>query len=633
MTENLGNLLTNSAILRDFIDGRSPVVDKTIIIQKLLSEPTGSYLLCRPRRFGKTMLLDTIANIFCGERELFKDMRIGQESQGYDWKVFPVIRLDLSGTSSEPKMINEILAGKVEEVANYHKVNIHTGSSSLAILRLINAVSNKHIQMSKKKNIKINRQYPRNVVLLIDEYDFALQDKILDFKKSKRIRAVLHDFSAVIKSCDAKIRFCLITGITRFEQLSLSPGMNAVEDITYNSRYSAICGFTKEEIELTFCDYLDVMLRKMKDRGYFDVDATKAELLSRINDWYDGYTWDGHTKVLNPYSVTKCLKNFRFSDYWSKSGPSMMLEQLGLKSQNYFRIFRDDISVENDVSIGDSDSIYNDNAVLLQSGYLTIASIDHDLEQYSLKMPNYEIYNSVSKSLLAKSTLRSDMDGITGLGNPKYQQFYDAFCSRNQSDSEMLFSSFISDASYFYDINEEYMFSAMLSLCLDIGKSKRMREVPTRKGRTDIVMPTPIGEWLIVDIRVDRSREPVKSRSSKSGGEFRKDKSSGERESGSVSVKASLGASPNVAPSLNGSEDSPVIAIGELTETAVKSLDESVRKAFRQIVARQYAQPYLGRGKDVYAVAVAIYDSSCVRIRFRRVVWKDRAKGTVRFQE
>ncbi|MDR1040356.1 MAG: AAA family ATPase [Deltaproteobacteria bacterium] len=628
MTGNPGKLLTNSAVLKHFISEKSPFVDKTGIIGELLCEPNGSFLLCRPRRFGKTLLLDTIDNIFSGRKALFKSLAIGNSDSGYDWKTFPVLRIDLTGTSSAPENLDKILVGKMKIIADAHKVSINQTTSSLAILTLIKEVSERHIAVSKKNKVKIDRDYPANVVLLIDEYDFPLQDKILDFQRSRHVRAVLRDFFAEIKSCEARIRFCLITGITKFDQLSLSSGMNSVEDITYDPRYSAICGFTSDEIDLAFGNYLDFALDRMKTRGYFGEKAKRRDLIAKIGEWYDGYTWDGQTKVLNPYSVTKCLKFHRFSDYWVRSGSSMMIDQLGLKPENYFRIFSDDITVESDISISESKSIYNDNAILLQSGYLTISGIDEDLERYSLKIPNNEIYTSISRSLLAKTTDRSDKDEIQGLGNPKYRSFYDAFCSRNQEDSEMLFSSFISDASYYYNITQEYMFTMLLSLCLDIGKNKPMKEVPVRKGRSDIVMPTSNGEWMVIELKVDRPQESTKQRSA---GEPLKTAQSGDHEFAPSTVRGAV-AAPGVttAPSLD-SDDSRVLSVGELTESAVKSLKNGVEKAFKQIVARGYAVPYLARGQDVYAVAVAIHDSSHVMIRFKRVVWKDKTKETIKF--
>jgi hypothetical protein len=157
--------------------------------------------------------------------------------------------------------------------------------------------------------------------------------------------------------------------------------MNSLEDITYDPRFSAICGFTSDEIDLAFGDYFDFALGQMKARGYFEDKAKRNDLIPKIEEWYDGYTWDGMTKVLNPYSVAKCLKFHRFSDYWIRSGSPMMIDQLGLKQENYFRIFSNEIAMENDISISETKSIYNDNAVLFQSGYLTISDIDDDNER------------------------------------------------------------------------------------------------------------------------------------------------------------------------------------------------------------------------------------------------------------
>lgn len=157
-------------------------------------------MLCRSRRFGKTLLLDTVDNIFSGRKELFKNLAIGKINSGYDWKTFPVLRIDLVGTGSAPDNLDKIAIEKLKIVDEDHEVNINQKSSSLAILSLIKEVSNRHIEMSKINKIEINTKYPANVALLIDEYDYPLQDKILDFERSGYIRAVPRFFLGELRT-------------------------------------------------------------------------------------------------------------------------------------------------------------------------------------------------------------------------------------------------------------------------------------------------------------------------------------------------------------------------------------------------------------------------------------------------
>ncbi|MDR1039321.1 MAG: AAA family ATPase [Deltaproteobacteria bacterium] len=626
-----GQGLVQSSSLIDFIELNSPVIDKTTIIMRLLREHRGSYLLCRPRRFGKTLLLDMIENIYKGKRHLFNNLAIGQDDAKYDWKVFPVIRLDMSATHSSADTLSQDLIGRLSDIADRHKVKIETTNETRALTTLIIRVSDRHIAEAKENNIKIDEDDPRNVVLLIDEYDFSLQANFLDFDKTRELKLLLRVFFAAIKSLQNRIRFCLITGISKFDEISLSSGMNNVTDISYDPRYSQICGFTIDEIRTTFKDSLESTLKAMKSRGDMAADATFDHLVDEFGRWYDGYSWDGLKKVLNPRSVMDCLNRGKFFEYWVSTGPSLMFDQLGLTPENYFRIFLDDLTIEQNVSIAESHSIYNDNAVMLMAGYLTVDSVDNSGASifYRLRIPNYEIKRVIRNAILARRTTPRGIDNSEGLQNPKYKTFYDAFCNRNEQVCEKLFSSFIASASYEYNLASEYFFTFLLSLCLDIGKHKTGLEVHTTKGRTDVELLTPAGEWMIIEVKHDRPSKPVKSAISTLSQDAEQPESpiapNPLTDVETVSPKGSRPDSIHVGASSASSDDSLVLVVGAVPEVASKSLEKNVLAAFEQIVNKVYTLPFLGRDARVWAVAIAIYDSTFVRIRFKQAVWKDDA--------
>ncbi|MDR1040408.1 MAG: AAA family ATPase [Deltaproteobacteria bacterium] len=627
MTNLQNKDLVQSSIFTDFFDRQSPIVDKTGLIMDLLREPPGSYLICRPRRFGKTLLLDTIENIFKGKKHLFNNLEIGQCKNNYDWKILPVIRLDMSGTHSSVSQLRQDLKGKLSDIADQYGVSIDTTNETRAISTLIRKVSEKHVAFAKANDIPINEDHPRNIVLLIDEYDFCLQPNILDFGKTRKLKTLLRVFFSEIKSLQNRIRFALITGITKFDEISLSSGMNNVEDISYESRYSGICGFTISEIKTTFSDYLNPMLDDLKLKGKMVANATVEHLMQEFERWYDGYSWDGQTKVLNPRSVMKCLSRMKFFEYWQNTGPSLMFDQLGIGPENYFKVFIDNLAIEHNISISESHTIFNDNAIMLMSGYLTIDSVAEcsDSVMYSLSIPNYEIKKVIKNSILTKRSAARTHNESLGLSNPKFKRFYDAFCRRDEEQCEMLFSSFIASSSYLYNLTGELFFTFLLSLLLDIGNNKPTLEAHTNKGRTDVVVPTPSGEWMVIEVKSENLHNPSDSVLSQVSRES-DIQHYGTRQdplADPVSVSGIHSDLSKLSTASAGSAISRVLVVGEVPEAVSLRLEILLSRAFDQMVDKVYTLPFLGRDKAVWAVGVAIADSKFVKIRFREAVWKD----------
>jgi hypothetical protein len=427
-------------VLGAYIQSGSPFVDKTSLIHDLLKTPSLPHLLTRPRRFGKTLLLDTISNIANGHKELFANMAIGQDELGYDWHHFPIIRIDMSNVSSEPKLFDESIMEILDEIAESHGVTIPKNSPANAFSRLITRVSNNHESYVFPNNSGPKTYDHQNVVLLIDEYDFPLTNMIGDNYKTEAIRSGLHKFFSAVKSGLSLCRFVFITGVTRFDQLSPLSGMNNMRNITFNERYSTICGFTIQEIELTYKNYLNPILKYMKSQNRMEPDSTVADLLKKIEDWYDGYSWDGKTKVLNPYSVAKCLSERVFDNYWYKSGTSTFIHRLGLASNSYFKHFLNNLSMSDSplelnsvgvASSSDSNSLADDNQILLDAGYLAIDSIDEKSipREFSLKIPNNEIKNSIFNQFINRMQFPEIIPNIQSYVNERYKHFYDSFCS------------------------------------------------------------------------------------------------------------------------------------------------------------------------------------------------------------
>ena len=234
-TDNPGiaNLLTNNGVY----------VDKTDVLLKLITDPLATqFFLSRPRRFGKSLMITTLREIFSGNRKLFKDTFIGRSD--YDWPVYPVIHLDLSKVvASTPEQLESKLHSVMSMMAEDFKVPfVAKESSGVNFERIIS-----HLAAKSKK---------RQVVVLIDEYDAPVNGFIDDPAKLTAFRDVMHQFFLVLKANVESIRFLMATGVTRFTKISLFSCLNNPTDLSMDVRAARLCGYTPEEIETNFHEHI-----------------------------------------------------------------------------------------------------------------------------------------------------------------------------------------------------------------------------------------------------------------------------------------------------------------------------------------------------------------------------------------
>jgi hypothetical protein len=622
--------------ISQFIDQQVPFVDKTGMIRNLLLS-RGPYFLARPRRFGKTLLLDTIENIAMGNKKLFKNTDIMKAIPKYDWKTLPVIYIDMSDVSPNPDHFEKSLTDTLISHASHHQVEVDKSSTPSGIFtQLILQLSLRHDPYIKPSRHLTNTNNRQNVVILIDEYDYPLTSNIGNNVKIEIIRAGLRNFYSAIKKNRYFYRFVFITGVTNFFHMSPLSGLNNVTDITFNDNYSSICGFTKTEIIKTFKKYLPYTLQNMKSHNIMDKKSTTDDLIKNIEDWYDGYTWNGNTKVLNPYSVINCLIHGRFDDYWFKSGTSIFIHRLGLNNNSYFNLFMKDrsiierspeISLDHHASILTTNDLLHENEVLLQAGYLTIDKIDHAVSprDFFLKIPNNEIKNSIIRQFIQRLSVPICFSNRVKYWNDRYQNFYDSFCSLNHEKSEELLSSVITSIPFYYALREESIFYVLLFFCLNIGKHRPISEQAVIKCRSDLVIKTPNNDWIIVEVK---HFKPNNNQNFNNSIAENTDQIQKSVDNQILSSSSPISISANEKNS-NGLDyipifDTAILEAGPktLSSQGDRILDILIKNAFKQITKNKYAVPYLGGKEKVYAAAVAIYDSTFVRIRFKRVVWK-----------
>jgi len=357
--------------IQDFATIRSEgfyYVDKTSLIRRLVDEGR-HYFLSRPRRFGKSLLLDTIRALFAGQEAQFRGLAIHPH---WDWSVtHPVLRLSFDGKYSEPEDIERSILSQLDLIAHAAGLDPHqtTGTGPERLQTLL---------------YHLHQTNGQRVVILIDEYDKPILDALSDPALAKTNRDYLRGFYGIIKGSAAHVRFVFVTGISMFSKVSLFSGLNNLEDISLDPRFAAICGYTDADLDTVFAPELDGLDR------------------DEIRRWYNGYHWGGETRLYNPFDVLLLLRNRRFKPYWFQTGsPTFLFETLKAKSVSLLEL-EGRLADEALVSKFDVEDI-GVEALLFQTGYLTITDERQEGHRtlYQLNYPNREVKLSLNDHLLA----------------------------------------------------------------------------------------------------------------------------------------------------------------------------------------------------------------------------------------
>ncbi|NQY21591.1 MAG: AAA family ATPase, partial [Campylobacteraceae bacterium] len=368
--------------LKTIIEEDYVYIDKTKIALDLMTGDGRYFFLSRPRRFGKSLFLDTLKTIFDGSKEIFKGLYIYDK---YDFEKYPIIRISFNSgdfTSREflNKRIFEILDENMSDLGLEYPNNL---SMSGSFSRLI-----------KEAYLKYNKK----VVILVDEYDKAILDNIDNKDLAYEMRDELKTFYSVIKGSDEYLKFVFITGVSKFSKVSLFSGLNNMNDITLDSSYSTICGYTQNDVETYFKAHLE------------GVDMVK------LKKWYNGYKFLGEG-VYNPFDILLFIqKGKKFQNYWfSTATPTFLLKLI--EKNSYFLPDMENI-IKDEEMLNSFDVDYIEIETLMwQTGYLTIESTYevYDEIRYKLAIPNNEVRISLMGSIskfLTKKSLVEYKDGI-----------------------------------------------------------------------------------------------------------------------------------------------------------------------------------------------------------------------------
>ena len=342
--------------------------DKTPHIEELIAQGK-HYFLSRPRRFGKSLLLDTVKELFEGSEELFQGLRIHGR---WDWqRRHPVVRLSFgSGDFSVAGAVAGRAAEELDAIASQHGVDLKGLSPEGRFARLLRAM---------------HQSAGERVVVLVDEYDKPILDALGAPEVARANRSFLSGLYAVVKDCDAHIRFTLLTGVSKFSKVNLFSGLNNLRDITLDPRFATICGYTEGDLDTVFAPELEGLDRE------------------RVREWYNGYSWRGDERVYNPFDILLLFDSREYRAWWFETGtPTFLVDTLLRRGVNAFAL---DGLVADEVLLSsfDVDEIAPE-ALLFQTGYLTIEESSERTGRvsYRLGYPNLEVRQSLNEALLRR---------------------------------------------------------------------------------------------------------------------------------------------------------------------------------------------------------------------------------------
>lgn len=353
----------------DIRKGNYYYVDKTPHIETLVNQ-NKYYFLSRPRRFGKSLLIDTLDCLFQGRKNLFEGLYIFDK---WEWETtYPVIRLSFgSGMIKSLDALNE----SIQELLNGEKKRLGITLENTSIAGQFREL----IQLTREK-------FDQPVVILIDEYDKPILDNILDSELARELRDGLKNLYSVLKDADPHLHFVMLTGVSKFSKVNLFSGLNNHRDITLSHNFSTICGYTDQDIDTVFTPELESIDRQ------------------QLKEWYNGYRWGDEkvTAVYNPFDVLLLFQEREIGAYWFESATPTFLVDL-LKKRGIFTPTLDKWETEYElISQFDIDQISTE-ALLFQAGYVTVKKIIEPIlgyRQYTLGFPNREVETSLNHALL-----------------------------------------------------------------------------------------------------------------------------------------------------------------------------------------------------------------------------------------
>ena len=475
-----------SAGIADFANIRQMnciYADKTDLVYRLVQECRYVFL-SRPRRFGKSLLCSTLKYYLQGRRDLFEGLMIDQLET--EWQQHPVLHFDLSAC----KNLSSI--GNIRNELN-SQVNRYAGDYGLQL------DAEEPGQRLKDIIIKLYNQTGTQVVVIFDEYDAPLLDYLHKPDDLEQVRRIMQEFFQPVKICDQYLRFCFITGITKFSHLSIFSTLNNLRNISMEPDYSAICGITAHELETVFAPDIELLAKYH--------ECTPDEMKARLKFKYDGYRFArGGEDIYNPFSLTSALRSKELENYWFGSGtPSYLFEQMRRFNTDILDMRRMEVS-SNEFDVP-TESMTSALPLLYQSGYLTIKG--YRREKYILDFPNAEVRTGFMQNFMQQVMHIGSAD-TPGLASDLYYSFYDHDIEGAMHHLQAFFASIpymdhgadeLKELSKF-----EAYYEVLMYVVFSIVAGRVQTQVKTARGRADVVITMPDATY-VMELKIGTSAQ------------------------------------------------------------------------------------------------------------------------------
>ena len=446
-------------------------VDKTDLVWKLAHYSTYVFM-SRPRRFGKSLLTSTLESYFKGEKEVFAGLKINDYEQ--DWVEYPTFRIDMSMAKAQesPAALRDKIKFILKPYVDEYGIDEDAVTPGSIITNLI-----------QRAYQKTNKQ----AVIIIDEYDAPLLEVLHEDTMLNGMRQVMQEFYVPLKACEAMVKFCFITGITKFSQLSIFSTINNLTNVTLDPRFATICGITDDELTTVLQPDIEELAEVY--------ESSSDEIHEKLKTRYNGYRFSkGNIGVYNPFSLLKAFQQQDIKNYWFESGtPSYLIRQM--------KHFQTDITLMEKLVVNSSafdqptENMHDALPLLYQSGYLTIKDYDRETDEYTLAFPNQEVRIGYVQGLLPIYVGLSDSDVQTGFA----ARFWKALKNRDIQTAMQAMQTYLAGVPYVEGFkrklaeaaNTEGFYEYTMYLIFSMLNVYVQTQVKCAGGRADLVVWMP----------------------------------------------------------------------------------------------------------------------------------------------